>query len=195
MAYPDLIDNFQTTLAAGYVAGGVALQLTSGAGLPAGACDFYLLVKAEGANTTEIFHVTNVAGVNLTVVGAQANTIASNHAIAAVVICGIIVVAQQKQLMRPQSQLVTGRAANVVIHNTGIGPTFHVADISVVAGGSPADAHFATDSANPPVTSVCGGYHANGESFSLFAICLPGNFIELVANPAFFTLNYWIEWS
>lgn len=93
MPVQSLIDNFSATVAApAYVAGGASMVLNTVTGLPAGACDFFFQVLAEGANTTEIFHCSNVntGTLTLTVAGAQANTVASNHAIGAVVKAGII---------------------------------------------------------------------------------------------------------
>ncbi len=84
-------DRFTTTVASGYTSGGVTLILTSVSGLGiSGACTFWLIVQAEGANTEEVFKVTNVSSTTLTVVGAQANTSASNHGAGAVVLASIM---------------------------------------------------------------------------------------------------------
>lgn len=91
---------FSTTLASGYTSGGGSLALTSASGLPSGACDFYLIVRAEGANTEEVFHVTNISGTTATAVGAKDGTSASNHGSGAVVIAGVIT-----------SEVLTGLAA------------------------------------------------------------------------------------
>lgn len=86
----DFVDRFTTTLASGYTSGGGSLALVSAAGLPSGACEFFLIVKAEGANTEEVFYVSDVTGSTLTVEGAQATTSASDHDSGAVVIASIM---------------------------------------------------------------------------------------------------------
>ncbi len=100
----NFIDRYQGTLASGYTSGGGTLTITSAtstvgsAVLPSGACDFYLNVRAEGSNTTEIFLVTNRSGTTLTVTGAQASTSASNHASGAVITASIMTAAAYAQL-------------------------------------------------------------------------------------------------
>lgn len=91
MAALDYSDRFTTTLANSYTSGGVSLVLSSTSGLGiSGACNFYLIVEAEGGNSEEVFAVSDVSGSTLTVVGAQANTTASNHGAGAVVIASVM---------------------------------------------------------------------------------------------------------
>lgn len=90
MAALNFVDRYSTTLASGYTSGGTTLSVTSASGLPSGDCNFFLIVKAEGANTEEVFAVSNVSGTTLTVAGAQAGTSASNHASGADVIGSIM---------------------------------------------------------------------------------------------------------
>src|SRR5574340_30043 len=89
----NFIDRYSSTLSAPYTSGGTSLSVTSAAGLGSGAVLYYAIVKAEGANTEEVFKVTNVTGTTLTVVGAQAGTAASNHASGAGIIASIMTAA------------------------------------------------------------------------------------------------------
>lgn len=82
----DFVDRYLSTLSASYTSGGTTLSVTSAAGLPSGASDYYLIVLAEGTNTEEVFHVTSRSGSNLTVAGAQAGSVASDHANGAVIL-------------------------------------------------------------------------------------------------------------
>lgn len=104
MSALNFIDRFSTTLASGYTAGGSSLSLSSTTGLPSGACNFYLIVKAEGANTEEVFNVTNVAG-TLTVTGAQAGTSASNHGAGAIVTASIMTASAFTQMIANINQI------------------------------------------------------------------------------------------
>lgn len=92
MAALNFVDRFATTLASGYTSGGTSLSVSSASGLPSGACNFYLIIQAEGGNTEEVFNCTNVSGTTLTVTGAQAGTSASNHGAGATVIASIMTV-------------------------------------------------------------------------------------------------------
>lgn len=90
MAVQNFIDRYSSTLARGYTSGGGSISMASATGLPAdGACNFFAVVKAEGANTEEVFLVTNKSGTTLTVTGAQANSSASNHGSGATILAGI----------------------------------------------------------------------------------------------------------
>jgi len=81
MAAQGYVDNFSTTLSSGYTSGGTSLSLSSVTGLPTSGLLFYLKVAADGSGgTDEWFLCTSYSGTTLTVVGAQANTSASNHA-------------------------------------------------------------------------------------------------------------------
>ncbi len=94
----NMVDRYSSTLSGSYTAGGGSLSVTSASGLPTGTTNFYVIVKAEGANTEEVFLVTAVSGTTLTVTGAQAGTSASNHASSAVIIGSIMVAQAFKQL-------------------------------------------------------------------------------------------------
>lgn len=102
----DLIDNFISTLTVAYTAGGTSLTVNTTVSLPSGACDFFVIVQAEGGNTTEVFRVSNVnTGTKvLTVVGAQANTGASNHSIGAAIIASILTVKSVYPSLTPPVQ-------------------------------------------------------------------------------------------
>lgn len=86
----DWFDRYESNLSAGCTAGGSSLSVASASGLPSGASYFFAIVKAEGANTEELFLVTNVSGTTLTVIGAQGGTSASNHASGATIIAPIM---------------------------------------------------------------------------------------------------------
>jgi hypothetical protein len=107
----NFVDRYSSTLSAGYTAGGTSLSVASASGLPSGACNFYVIVQAEGANTEEVFQVTNVSGTTLTVAYAQAGTANSNHASGALVIGSIMTVAaftQYKTDVAGSSSAVSG---------------------------------------------------------------------------------------
>lgn len=85
------IDRYQSTLSGAYASGGSSLSITSATGLPSGSsCFYYVIVKAEGSNTEEVFKVTSRSGTTLTVTGAQAGTSESNHSSGATVIASIM---------------------------------------------------------------------------------------------------------
>ena len=67
-------NDYSSTLAAGYTAGGTSLAVASAAGLPTSGLLFYLKVDDE------YFLVTAWAGTTLTTVGARAGSSPSNHA-------------------------------------------------------------------------------------------------------------------
>jgi len=79
------------TVATAYTSGATSLVLSSVTGLPSGACNFWLIVQADGSNTEEVMQCTSVdvGTLTLTVVGAQAGTAASNHGVGANVIASI----------------------------------------------------------------------------------------------------------
>jgi hypothetical protein len=89
----NFVDRYSSTLSASYTAGGTSLSVASAAGLPSGACNFYVIVQAEGANTEEVFQVTNVTGTTLTVAFAQAGTANSNHNSGATILGSIMTAA------------------------------------------------------------------------------------------------------
>lgn len=84
MARAQFADNWVSTLSASYTSGGTSLSVTDATLLPSSG-DYYVLVQAEGVNGSEVFKVTSRASNVLTVVGAQANTSAANHASGATV--------------------------------------------------------------------------------------------------------------
>jgi Protein of unknown function (DUF2961) len=88
----NFVDRYSSSLSSPFTAGGTSLVVSSTTGLPSGNCCFYVIVRADGVNTEEVFLVSYVnTGTNtLTVTGAQANTVASNHGSGANVIGGII---------------------------------------------------------------------------------------------------------
>jgi hypothetical protein len=94
----NFVDRYSSTLSGAYTAGGTSLSVASASGLPSGACNFYVIVQAEGANTEEVFQVTNVSGTTLTVAYAQAGTANSNHASGAVVLGSIMTAAAFAQM-------------------------------------------------------------------------------------------------
>lgn len=73
------VDRYSSTLSSGCTSPCTSLSVASASGLPTGATYFFATVRADGANTLEIFLVTNVSGTTLTVTGGQAGTSASNH--------------------------------------------------------------------------------------------------------------------
>ncbi len=81
-------DKYTSTLASGYTSGGTSLSVTSaGSGdaqLPLEGL-YFVVVKAEGSNTREVFMCSSRSGTTLQVIGAQAGTSASNHASGAVI--------------------------------------------------------------------------------------------------------------
>ncbi len=97
------VDRYQGTLASGYTSGGGTLSITSAtstvgsAVLPSGTSYYFLNVRAEGANTDELFLVTSRSGTTLTVTGAQSSTSASNHASGAVITATIMTAAAYAQ--------------------------------------------------------------------------------------------------
>jgi hypothetical protein len=100
-------------LSGSYTSGGGTLSVTSASGLPNGACNYYVIVKAEGANTEEVFLVTSRSSTTLTVTGAQAGTSASNHASGAVIIGSIMAAQAFKQVgfVLLKSQTASGSAS------------------------------------------------------------------------------------
>lgn len=110
----NFVDRYQSTLASSYTSGGTSLSITSAGSLPSGACDLYLIVRSEGANTEEVFHVTNRTGTTLTVVGAQAGTTASDHATTAVIVGGIFPAAVLGKFTVQLAQTVTSGSATSV---------------------------------------------------------------------------------
>jgi hypothetical protein len=93
-------DRVETTVASGYSSGGGSLVVAYDDNLPI-VGDFWIVVEAEGANTEECFKVTANDGGSpstLTVVGAQYNTVASDHASSAVVKGSIMGAAAYDQL-------------------------------------------------------------------------------------------------
>jgi hypothetical protein len=195
----NLIANIATTLSASYTAGGGSLTLTSVTGLPSGACDFYLAVLPEGANTYEVFHCTNVnAGTRvLTVVGAQDNTGASNHASTASTLAGIVTVELLTQLQTPQVQTTfagpnpAARAQNTVYQNTG--PNSMFVSVYITTAVSQVIQGL-TDSANPPTTVVAGSFYSSATSWTLNFWVMSGNFYKMGAAGAN-TINQWTEWQ
>lgn len=137
------VDRFQTTLASSYTAGGGSLSLTSGTGLPSGACYFFLTVRAEGSNTEEVFLCTNRSGTTLTVTGAQANTSSSNHGASAVVVASIMAAAafNKLALMQLDQQVLGSPAASFTF--SSIPATF--TDIVLCVMGRSANASLQDD--------------------------------------------------
>lgn len=86
----NFVNKYQSTLASGYTSGATTATITSGTGLPSGACYFYMIVRAEGVNTEETWLVTNRSGTTLTLTGAQSGTSASNHASGATILASIM---------------------------------------------------------------------------------------------------------
>lgn len=89
----DFIDRYDSSVAAPYAAGDKKLQVASGRGLPAGACNFHIIVKRlvrphDPPPPEEILRVTNVSGNLLTVEGAQGGTTAADHAVGDIVLAG-----------------------------------------------------------------------------------------------------------
>ncbi len=82
--YVQHFDRYQSTVASAYTAGATSLVVTSATGLPSTG-DYWLLVEVDGSNTEEVFRVTSRSGTTLTVIGAKANTTASNHGAGAVI--------------------------------------------------------------------------------------------------------------
>jgi hypothetical protein len=129
----DLVDRFSTQLSSSCTAGDSTIVLSSvtslldSSGDPInGACDFYLMIKAEGSNTEEIVHVTNVnrGTKTLDITRAQAQTTASNHASNAVVKASIMTAQAFEQLktdagsagsdfVRLSRQVLGSAAANI----------------------------------------------------------------------------------
>ena len=95
----NFIDRYVSQVNTNYTSGGTTLVVVSASGLPSGACNFYLIVRGDGANAEEVFKVTNVSGTTLTVVGAQAGTSAQNHSANAIVTGSIMPAAAFTQLM------------------------------------------------------------------------------------------------
>lgn len=90
MAVLNFVDRYSSTLASGYTSGGGSISVSVAPTGVSGACNFYVIVQAEGANTEEVFLVTNISGTTLTVVGAQDGTTASNHGAGAAIIGSIM---------------------------------------------------------------------------------------------------------
>jgi hypothetical protein len=119
----NFVDRYSSTLSAGYTAGGTSLSVASASGLPSGACNFYVIVQAEGANTEEVFQVTNVSGTALTVAYAQAGTANSNHASGAVVLGSIMTAAAFAQLktdMAGSSSSIASGAPICPVNNAAV---------------------------------------------------------------------------
>ncbi len=90
MAVLNFVDRYSSTLGSGYTSGGTTITVSVAPSGVSGACNFFVIVQAEGANTEEVFLVTNISGTTLTVVGAKAGTSASNHASGAAIIGSIM---------------------------------------------------------------------------------------------------------
>lgn len=90
MSALNFVDRYVSTLASGYTSGGTTISVSVAPSGVSGTCNFYVIVQAEGANTEEVFQVTNISGTTLTVVGAQAGTSASDHGAGAVIIGSIM---------------------------------------------------------------------------------------------------------
>ena len=95
----NFIDRYSTVLSGAYTAGGATLSVISTTGLPQGAVDFYIIVQAETTNAEEVFHITNIAGTVLTVVGAQAGTSANSHSSGAVVVGSVMTAAAYSSML------------------------------------------------------------------------------------------------
>lgn len=106
MARAQFADNWVSTLSASYTIGGPSLTVTDASLLPANG-EFYVLVQSEGLHTTEVFKVTARSGNVLTVVAAQANTIASNHAAGATIQGAILTTGAIAQMRADMERVLT----------------------------------------------------------------------------------------
>jgi hypothetical protein len=201
MSALSLLDRFTTTLASSYTSGGVSLIITSatsgGVTLPSGACDYYLTVEAEGANTEEVFHVTNRAGTTLTVAGAQANTSASNHASAAVIqasTMGSLAYAQLKvDAATGAVKTAPVRLMATVYQNTGTTP--RIVAVVFAMSGAAGDVYVTSDSINPPTTPTFYTSSPGGGAFaSVFFIVPAGDYYEIQTNTTL-SVTQWNEYQ
>lgn len=160
MSVVDIVDRFSSTLASGYTAGGTSLSLSSATGLPSGSCNFYIIVRAEGSNTEEVFHVTNISGTTATVAGAQSGTSASNHASGAAIIGSIWTKAAFQSLLYTLPNPGPSTPGGVESH-TAASHHFLTAinTDSTVSDAQPADADLSvTDVTTNNVTSTAHGF-------------------------------------
>jgi hypothetical protein len=192
------VDRYSSTLASSYSTGGTSLSVTSASGLPSGACNFYVIVKAETTNTEEVFQVTNVSGTTLTVANAQAGTTNSNHSSGATIIGSIMTSAAFTQLkadvVSPSTQsVVTGsRAVGSVYQNTHSTTLW----VSAVVYSSSAGYFTAyTDSNSSPTTDVQYVWQFNAtNATSIFFPVLAGNYYKVTVSAGTPSVYRWTEW-
>lgn len=199
-------------------------------GTPTGLCNFYIIVKSESTNTEEIFQVTNVATnspnynypvpvflgtpsqlqcvtgsqLTLTVVGAQGNTVASNHSVGATIVGSAMTTAAFSQLKTdcwvasctygPTAfGNVTGsRALNTVYQNTGTTMKWVIVACNTSSAGT---LTLYCDATSSPTTGV-GASTTNGAAWvTSVNILVPVNYYYKATCTNSSGLDNWVEWS